>query len=312
MTADVPRIAVITPTHNRRDALLRAIDSVRAQSFADWEHVVIDDGSTDGTLDALAGIADPRLKVLLLPAWRGANAARNAGIEASRAPLVTFLDSDDVFLPERLERTVALFDEDPRLVLSISSFEHEKGGVVRRISNHGSRLDATGLERAIVADTISVAGSAITVRRQALRQAGMFDETLMRLQDRDLLLRLSRHHGAQVLPEVDWIKYTSPDSISRPHAGYVEAFAALVARHPCYRERYATLAAYMVSRRLLARLLQGEVAGAWHDYRINRASPSLGHSAPAMVAAYLPGRRQRRRLREAMRVGRTDRFTPGP
>lgn len=297
----VPRIAVITPTRNRREAVLRAIDSVQAQSFADWEHVVVDDGSTDGTREALAERAGDRLRVLSLPEWRGANAARNAGIHASTAPLVAFLDSDDVFLPGRLERTVELFDRDPRLAVTISSFDHEKNGTVRRISNPHSRLDALGLERAIVADIVSIAGSAITVRREALDGAGLFDESLMRLQDRDLLLRLSRNHGALVLPEVDWVKHTSADSISLPHGGYVEAFAALVARHPRYRERYATLAAYMVSRRLLARIVQGEFGGALRDYRINRESPSLGHSAWSLVAAYGPGRRQRRRLRQALR-----------
>ena len=298
-----PRIAVVTPTRNRREAVLRAVESVRAQSLTDWEHVVIDDGSTDGTLAALARHADERLTVLSLPGWRGANAARNAGIRQTRAPLVTFLDSDDLFLPGRLEGTVALFDGDPGLAVLISSFDHEKNGVVRRISNCRLNLDAAGLERAIVADTIAVAGSAITVRRPMLDRAGMFDETLMRLQDRDLLLRLSRRHGALVLPEVDWVKRTSPDSISRPHAGYVEAFAALVERHPCFRERYPTLATYMVSRRLLARLVQGEFVGAWRDYRFNRASPSLGFSASALVASYMPGRRERRLLREALRGG---------
>ncbi|WP_187970230.1 glycosyltransferase family 2 protein [Aquibium microcysteis] len=301
--AQPPRIAVITPTRNRRDTVLRAIDSVRAQSLSDWEHLVVDDGSTDGTREALAGRADDRLRVLSLPEWRGANAARNAGIAASRAPLVTFLDSDDVFLPARLERTVALFDRDPGLAVTISSFDHEKNGSVRRISNRPARLDPSGLEQAIVADTVSIAGTAITVRRAALEQAGLFDETLMRLQDRDLLLRLSRRHGALVLPEVDWVKHTSADSISLPHGGYVEAFAALVARHPCYRERYATLAAYMVSRRLVSRIVQGEIGGAWRDYRINRASPSLGHSAWRLMAAYGPGRRERRRLRKLLSDG---------
>ncbi|RST87237.1 glycosyltransferase family 2 protein [Aquibium carbonis] len=300
---DSPLIAIITPTHNRRAALLRAVESVRAQSLAGWEHVVVDDGSTDGTVDALAAAPDDRLTVLRLPGWRGANAARNAGIEASRAPLVTFLDSDDVFLPNRLRDTVALFDADPDLVLTISSFEHEKNGVVRRVSNPPARLDAAGLESAIVGDLISVAGSAITVRRQALDEAGRFDETLMRLQDRDLFLRLARRHGARVLPDADWIKYTSPDSISRPHDGYVEAFSELVRRHPCYRHRYPSLAAYMVARRLLGRLLQGEFGGAWRDYRVNRASPSLGFSVPTLATAYLPGRRQRRRLRDALRAG---------
>jgi glycosyltransferase involved in cell wall biosynthesis len=301
--SEVARITVVTPARNRRVAVLRAIDSVRAQSFADWEHVVVDDGSTDGTREALAERAGDRLRVLSLPEWRGANAARNAGIRASRAPLVTFLDSDDEFLPARLERTIALFDRDPALAVTISSFDQEKNGTVRRVANPPARLDAGGLEQAIVADTVSIAGSAITARRDALERAGLFDETLMRLQDRDLLLRLSRHHGALVLPDVDWVKHTSPDSISLPHGGYVEAFAALVARHPTYRERYATLAAYMVSRRLLSRIVQGEIGGAWRDYRISRESPSLGHSAWALVAAYGPGRRQRRRLRQALRDG---------
>lgn len=300
---EVPRIAVITPTRNRREAVLRAIDSVRAQSFADWEHVVVDDGSTDGTGQALAERTGDRLRVLSLPQWRGANAARNLGIRASRAPLVTFLDSDDVFLPERLERIVTLFDGDPGLSVTISSFDQEKNGTVRRVSNPPARLDAHGLEQAIIADTISIAGSAITARRDALDRAGLFDETLMRLQDRDLLLRLSRHHGALVLPEVDWLKRTSADSISLPHGGYVEALATLVDRHPRYRERYPTLAAYMVARRLLARIVQGEIGGAWRDYRINRESPSLGHSAWSLVAAYGPGRRERRRLRRLLRDG---------
>lgn len=300
---DNPLIAVVTPTHNRRAALLRAVESVRAQTLTDWEHIVVDDGSTDDTTDALVAIPDDRLTVLRLPGWHGANAARNAGIEASRAPLVTLLDSDDVFLPDRLEKTVALFDQDPDLVLTISSFDHEKNGVIRRASNPRARLDAAGLESAIVGDTISVAGSAITVRRQVLDEAGRFDETLMRLQDRDLFLRLARRHGAAVLSRVDWIKYTSPDSISRPHDGYVEAFSELVKRHPCYGQRYASLAAYMVARRLLGRLLQGEIGGAWRDYRVNRASPSLGFSLPTLAAAYLPGRRQRRRLRDALRAG---------
>lgn len=298
-----PSIAVITPTRNRREAVLRAVDSVRAQSLADWEHVVVDDGSTDGTGEALAARADDRLRVLSLPQWGGANAARNAGIRASRAPIVTFLDSDDVFLPTRLERIAALFDGDPGLAVTISSFDLDKNGTMRRISNPPARLDAAALEQAIVADIVSIAGSAITARRDALDRAGLFDETLMRLQDRDLLLRLSRHHGALVLPEVDWVKRTSADSISLPHGGYVEAFAALVARHPRYRERYPILAAYMVARRLLARIVQGEVGGAMHDYRINRESPSLGHSAWSLVAAYGPGRRQRRRLRQALRDG---------
>jgi glycosyltransferase involved in cell wall biosynthesis len=128
----MPKVSVILPTFNRADTILRAIGSVQKQSFGDWELIVIDDGSTDGTADLLAGI-DPRI-VLLRQANAGMTEARNTGIRAARGHYLAFLDSDDEFLPQHLELCAAFLDAFPdELIVSTELLEDFGHG---RVLNH--------------------------------------------------------------------------------------------------------------------------------------------------------------------------------
>lgn len=292
-----PAISIITPTHNRRETLLRAIESVRRQTFHDYEHIIVDDGSMDGTAEAVARIQDPRLRFVRLESRLGANAARNRGLTMTRSPLATFLDSDDEFLPFRLERSLDLFSAQPGVDLAISSFQTNKGSAIKPTVNPGARFDANNLERAIVAQVTAIAGSAITVRRPAIEAVGMFDEGLWRLQDRDLLLRFARAgYGATIVEPIDWVKHNSPDSISRQPSGYVSAYGELLRRHPRIRDRYPDVATYMVARRLLNNLLQGRIREFVSDYRANRDSGDLGFAGLQLIRGYVAGRRQRRQI----------------
>lgn len=112
-----PRVSIIVPCYNSERFLGRALDSIVAQTYSDWEIVIVDDGSTDGT----ARIGRSYVERLgdrcqfFQQANAGSSAARNLGIEASRGELVAFLDSDDEFLPYKLERQVDLFDCCPEL-----------------------------------------------------------------------------------------------------------------------------------------------------------------------------------------------------
>ena len=132
-----PAVSVVIPTMNREALLPRAIDSVIAQTFTDWEIVLVDDGSTDGTPRVARSYLD-RLgdRFTYIPQdHRGSSAARNRGIEASRGRYVAFLDSDDEFLPEKLRRQVALFDARPELGFVYSDFSV--------IDLNGARRDST-------------------------------------------------------------------------------------------------------------------------------------------------------------------------
>ena len=96
------RIAVITPTKNRLKLLGEAMDSVQRQSFRDWEHIIVDDGSDDGTAEDVERRArtDPRLRYIRRTGEKcGANVCRNIGFAESRAEYVAFLDSDDLLEP---------------------------------------------------------------------------------------------------------------------------------------------------------------------------------------------------------------------
>lgn len=302
MGSDVPAISIITPTFNRRAALVRAIDSVRAQTLSDYEHIIVDDGSTDGSGAAVAAFGDPRIVYLAMPGWSGANAARNAGIAKARAPIVTFLDSDDAFLPQRLETSLAHFARDPSLDLVISSFRKQKRDGMADGTNPRCMVCAEALELVLVAQTIFIAGSAITVRKEALAAIGGFDPQVMRLQDRELLLRMSQRHGALLSDAVDWIKYETDDSISGKPDGYVEAYAALMARHPRIAAAFPSIGPYMVARRIFANILRGRLAQGSADYRTNRASPVLGYTPGQLVSGYFRGKGERRRARRALAV----------
>jgi len=107
------RVSIIMPTYNRADTIMRALGSVRAQTFPDWELHLIDDGSTDESRPMLAAERDPRIK-LHLQDHGGVNEARNKGLAESTGDYVAFLDSDDEWVPHHLELCLAFFKEFPK------------------------------------------------------------------------------------------------------------------------------------------------------------------------------------------------------
>ncbi|MFC1735594.1 glycosyltransferase [Candidatus Hydrogenedentota bacterium] len=102
-----PRVSVIIPVFNRGKLLLKAVDSILAQTFSDFEIIIVDDGSTDNTADVAASITDPRVRFARLKKNQGLSAARNKGVDLARGEFVAYLDSDDEYLPEKLEKQVA-------------------------------------------------------------------------------------------------------------------------------------------------------------------------------------------------------------
>lgn len=163
---------------------MEALRSLVAQSFSDWEAVVIDDGSDENIAPAIPNDARVRL---LRQENEGLSAARNAGIAATRGPLVAFLDSDDVWYPKKLEHQARAFTDDAAVLCS-TGFERidENGdptgpGFEGHNSSYVALLSGNGL-----------CVSTVAVRRTALDEVGGFDIRLDQAQDWDLWLRLAR------------------------------------------------------------------------------------------------------------------------
>jgi glycosyltransferase involved in cell wall biosynthesis len=194
----VPRVSVIIPTYNRAALVQEAVSSVLAQTFPDFELLVVDDASTDGTKQALAAFGG-KIKVLSRACRGGVSAARNAGIAAAQGEWLAFLDSDDLWLPEKLARQLAFMEACPRLLLSQTEEIWVRRGVkVNPPLTHkkeGGRIFLRSLERCLVSP------SAVILHRRLLEAHGGFDEDLPAAEDYDLWLRLTWRFEAGLLPE---------------------------------------------------------------------------------------------------------------
>lgn len=233
----MPAIAVIMPVYNRATTVQRAIDSVLAQDFGDFELIVVDDGSSDGTHDVVEAVGDARIRCLRQPENMGGNAARNRGVRDAASPLVTFLDSDDTFLPHKLGFIARYFRDHPEIDAVIDSFQlvYPPGTGKAPVQRINPDLDkSAAVEEAIFARRLYKATPAISARREALIAAGLFDETLRRRQDMDLLLRLTRSARCGAVSEVLWVKHWSADSISAKQETFATAVIEMCERHPCY------------------------------------------------------------------------------
>lgn len=294
----IPQITIVTPTHNRRDLLAGAIRSVQVQSFQDYEHIIVDDGSSDHTDEMVDQIADPRIRYFRSHKRVGANAARNLGWQSARSSLITFLDSDDQFMPHRLRDMVARFSGPAAEDLTISSFTTVKSGRSKTNANPPRRLNGQELRTAVAGQLFYMATSAITVRRDLLFESNGFDETLPRFQDGDLLLRLGKRWGALLLPGVDWIKNDTPGSITRAEQA-VAAYAALSLADNSYAEDFPEMLRYMVSRAIVSSATKLHLNTAWNSFRVSR-KPPLSFSTRDLLMGYVEGKRLRRKMHSAL------------
>jgi glycosyltransferase involved in cell wall biosynthesis len=237
MSSDRPAVAVVMPVYNRASIVERAIRSVLGQDFADFELIVVDDGSTDDTPSVVRSIKDSRLNYIRMPANAGGNAARNRGIKAAKAPIIAFLDSDDTYLPNKLGFVVQTFQERPDLDLVLDSFAKQfpAGDPRKPVPRHNPVIDSTSeFLSALFNRRLWKATPAISIRRDTAIRAGLFDETLKRRQDFDFLIRAAAAGRCASTDEVTWLKTWMPGAISDDLRTFTGATIELCRRHPAY------------------------------------------------------------------------------
>ncbi|WP_306054421.1 glycosyltransferase family 2 protein [Natronococcus wangiae] len=196
-------VSVIIPTYNREETVSRAINSALSQTVDSVEVLVVDDGSTDDTQDVLESYDDERVRPIYHETNRGANVARNTGIERARGKYVAFLDSDDEWRPEKLEAQLDLLEKrSEEWVAAYCDFAFELATPIDRLRGLAASVLSRADERPqmeggeeligeILADNVHTgAGSTLLVRTDVAREVGGFDETLDRFQDPEFVLRI--------------------------------------------------------------------------------------------------------------------------
>lgn len=174
MPGERPLFTVIISTFNRRHIITRAIDSVLKQTFRGFELLIIDNGSTDGTQAVVEGIKDPRLRYIRNPNPSGScDGPRNMGIEAAEGSLVAFLDDDDIWYPERLEKVKKAFEKNPQADAVCHYENYTSDGKNKRVIKYGPVEG--GLYERLIYENNCLSSCGTTVKAEALKEMGGFD-----------------------------------------------------------------------------------------------------------------------------------------
>lgn len=275
----MPAVSVVIPTFNRARLLARAIASVLTQTFRDFELLVVDDCSTDGTSAMVARHDDPRIRYLRRDAKGTAGAARNTGLHAARSDLICFLDDDDEYLPDFLaEVTRAFAAAGPSAAFGWCGVETVRDGasgtyVSGREVWHPPARDRAGVHEALLGIRAVGTNCGFTVRRSVLERVGDFDERLPAVEDADYLIRLSREFDPLVVPAIlVRVHLHQGPRLTTPDARMLEAYELLFAKHREEIQRHRSLLALYHCRT------------GWLQYRAGHRHAGRAHLVEALRA----------------------------
>ncbi|SDD33236.1 glycosyltransferase family 2 protein [Natrinema hispanicum] len=200
MSSTSPLVSVVIPTYNRSEVIGNAISSGLNQTFDDLEILVVDDGSTDQTKKVVSTFTDERVRYIPLAENQGANAARNTGVRQANGDLIAFLDADDEWQSDKIEKQVTRFDEvgaDVGLVYT-GITRKEIDGPIKDSSVHEFEGDVT---RQLLLGNFIGTFSTIMVRKSVFDDVGYLNEPLPSWQDWEFYLRLSTEYNVAAVPE---------------------------------------------------------------------------------------------------------------
>lgn len=306
-----PRLSVIIPARNAMSTLPQAIASAQAMPLDPFEIIVIDDGSTDETWAWLQAESarDPRIVPVRRTTNHGVSAARNAGIALARAPLIGFLDADDIWHAEPMAARVRWHEAHPDTVLSFADYKTLlPGGVLRDrtlaywprfhrfVAGRSGMLDLGAEAFGLLVGENPVCTSSVIARGGAVLAAGGFDTKLRQAEDWDLWIRLAQHGQVATSTASEIYHRDHPGSITRKVGERVASLREVVRRHSAQAWRRAPGAA-LAARCMLAQaeneLAQHEhrpIAALWHSIVATIYGPSVKLARDAARAALVVAR----------------------
>jgi len=209
MSSNRPIVSCITPTYNRSDLVREAIESNLAQTYPHWEMLIIDDQSEDDTWEVITAYQkrDGRIRCFKNPD-KGANSARNLGIEQARGKYIAFLDSDDVNLPNRFESQVKAMEKSgSRFILSWYYVKDRSNRYYKKIN------------RKVLTGRVAGFTSRWMIEKELIQEVGGFNPRMVAMQEVELSYRIAAKYTFDYHDDIVIIIYNAPDSISKGERG---------------------------------------------------------------------------------------------
>lgn len=228
-------VSVIIPTRNRSLLLERAVESVIKQTYSEWEIIIVDDASTDGTGKTASKLSGDRISYIRFDERKGGAAARNEGIKRAKGDYIAFLDDDDEWLPEKLEKQIKAFRENPELHICYT------GRIVRKVGNRFFGLSkkysfhypsSENHYQSIMRDNFVGPSSSVLIKKEALIASGGFDENLPCYQDYELFIRILEKGKAYGINEGLVVYYIgNPEHVSLTRESVLKAEKYLASKY---------------------------------------------------------------------------------
>ena len=229
-------ISVIIPTYNRVDLLKRAIKSIQNQTYKDIEIIIVSDGSTDNTKEFVRSVMkfDNRISFFDYFPSKGANIARNIGIEKAKGEYISFLDDDDEWLPTKLEDQLKIFNYNKKIGLVYTGINIIY--IKEKISYTSLPNEEGNLSDRILIDNVIGTTSSVIIKAEILKEVGIFDVNLNALQDWDLWIRICQKTEVGVVKKclINYYNYTDKKQISSNTLKYEESIRYIELKYKDY------------------------------------------------------------------------------
>jgi len=227
-----PLVSVILPTYNRALLLPRAIKSVLNQTYKNFELIIIDDNSTDNTKKIVDGFKDKRIKYIRYKVNKGAAASRNTGIKLAKGEYIAFQDSDDEWLPEKLEKQMKVFENlSSKYGVIYSAYWRLSNGRKKYLPFFNLNKREEDIHKNLLGACF-VAMVTIVCRKECFKKVGFFDEKLPRHEDWELAIRLSKKYLFKYINEpLTNVYHQSKNSISSNADALIKSTEMIVEKY---------------------------------------------------------------------------------
>ena len=232
-------ISIVIPTYNREQILSRTLDSVLAQTYVEWECIIVDDGSHDRSMDVAAKYAkiDKRFRVLSNVFHKGAQGARNTGIIAAQGDWICLFDSDDIMYPNYLEKMVAAIDENADVVVCKALIRNSLTG---KQQGQLDKIFSENMHKDLLREKKYVAYDVTLIRKEKLTAIGLLDEQCPSMQEWDTHIRLSKVVLYKAIDDTlcEWYS-GGDDAISTSRPKHIAGSLYIYHKHRWKFRRYA-------------------------------------------------------------------------
>ena len=232
-------ISIIIPTYNREQILPRTLDSIVAQTYGEWECIIVDDGSHDRSLEVAEQYAkiDKRFRVISNTFRKGAQGARNTGIIAAEGEWICLFDSDDIMYPDYLEKMVAAIDDNSDVVVCKALIRNSKTG---KVAGRLDKILSEDMHAELLRETKYVAYDVTLIRKVKLIEIGTLDEMCPSMQEWDTHIRLSKVARYKTIDETlcEWFT-EGEDAISTNKAKHIAGMRYIYHKHALDFRRHA-------------------------------------------------------------------------